>query len=294
MFAYTAVVDVGRYEAWQEACVESNKMVYSSGMQDIEAAMLKALSQIGTPEEAQLSALQRRGRSLPAEIHVPGSSVLPAPTTSKSPTFRAERTPEARARRASMSFAPPPHAKMVSPLYGPATNLVFPTDTLEEAGPASRSPKLKQATDGNVFSKSDNAWETIGGRFRKVQQEVVERLVQENADPDLLERNPGLLRLFASGRAAAKDKMTAPKLPESKLSAAAQLAAVSALRRRKMSEMLRAPSSGQVKEVGNARTGKASGGFGRTASQPESQDRPRTRASRPPPPGWVIQRRTSL
>ncbi|KAJ1471642.1 hypothetical protein T484DRAFT_1843392 [Baffinella frigidus] len=292
MFACTAVVDAGRYEAWQEACVESNKMVYSSGMQDIEAAMLKALSQIGTPEEVQLPALQRRGRSLPAEIHLPGSSVLPA-HKSKSPTFRAERTLEARARRASMSFAPPPHAKMVSPLYGPATNLLFQTDALEEAGPASRSPKLKQAPDGNVFSKSDNAWETIGGRFRKVQQEVVERLVQENADPDLLERNPGLLRLFASGRAAAKDKMAAPhKLPESKLSAAAQLAAVSAQRSRKMSDVLRTPSSGQVKEVVNARPGKASGGFGRTESQGV---RPRARASRLPPPGWgAIQRRPSV
>jgi len=324
MFAYTAVVDAERYEAWQEACDESNKMVYKSGMQEIEAAMLKALSMIGTLEEAKLPALQRRGRSLPIETHVPHSSVLPSPTSSRSPTFRTERSPEARTRRAS-TLALPQYAITSSPRFraeltneerkrrasvspstlAAETSTVSPkargwavvtsllsrnqTDDLEEAAPASRSPKLKQATDGHVFSTLENAWEVIGGRFKEVQKEVVARMVQENADPDLLASNPGLLRLFA------KDRASAPrKLSEGKLSGAAHLAAVSALRNRKMSDVLRTPSSDQAKEVVTARTRKISLGGLR-------QDRPRTQASRLPAPvarvglpapGWALQRRT--
>jgi hypothetical protein len=158
------------------------------------------------------------------------------------------------------------------------------SDDLEEAAPASRSPKLKQATDGHVFSTSDNAWEVIGGRFKEVKKEVVARMVQENADPDLLASNPGLLRLFAKDRAAAPRK-----LPEGKLSGAAHLAAVSALRSRKMSDVLRAPSasSGQAKEGVTARTGKISLG------ERPRQDRPRAQAERSlPAPGWAVQRRT--
>ena len=324
MFAHTAVVGAGRYEAWQEACDESDKMVYTSGMQEIEAAMLKALSMIGAPEEAKLPALQRRGRSLPTDAHVSRSSVLPSPTSSRSPTFRAERWPEARTRRAS-TLALPQHVTTSSPRFraeltneerkrrasvststiaaGPST--VSPkargwavvtsllsriqTDDLEETAPTSRSPKLKQATDGHVFSTWDNAWEVIGGRFKEVEKEVVARMVQQNADPDLLASHPCLLHLFA------KDRASAPhKLPEGKLSGAAHLAAVSALRSRKMSDVLRAPSAGQANAVVTARTGKISLGGLR-------HDRLRTQASRLPAPvarvglpapGWALQRRT--
>jgi hypothetical protein len=161
MFAYTAVVDAGRYETLQAAC-----------------------------DQEKLQELRRCGKSLRIETTLPPSSRLSS-HVSWSHGFLAERTSEEKKRRASVSAST--HAAIHSPL-GLHVHRETRLDTtsrrkrasfhaLEEAAPASRSPKLKEATDGH------------------------------------------------------------------------DLAAVSALRSRKMSGVLLAPGSGQVVEVLNSQAG---------------------------------------
>ena len=107
-------------------------------------------------DEAKLEEIRRGGKNLHTEAPRPLSSGLPS-HVSWSLVFLAERTSEERKRRASVSAST--LADILSPL-GLQIQRESRQDTsprrkrasfhaLEEAAPARRAPKLKEATDGH-------------------------------------------------------------------------------------------------------------------------------------------------